>query len=220
LIFSGGERVNFVNLQIDCTEVIDTMDMLAKNLTPAKANEMMRRTFMDAGRRVKHIMREDVPHEYNMTGSWISPSVGYPKASGNGVVIPIVSKRGVIGERFPASGGQYRVNATTVHMKDGTTKQRKAHLRQRVIQAKILRGEVSVLPANMPSWQGGQPPFRHPRKSGIVFTRWGKERYPIHRVVGVGVPQPPINRSEDEVRRDLNEYLMNRLEHHFWQMFR
>ena len=210
-----------VIMRIDASEVVNTMNKLAAIMTREKAQELFRRTFNDAGRRVKHIAKEDFPHQYNMKSGKIGDAVGWPGVEGENVVVPIKSVRGTIGGTFPALGGAYKVQSTTVHRKDGTTKKRKAHLRERVIQAKVLKGALSTLPDNMPSWQGGQPPFRNPHKSnGLVFTRWGKERYPIHRVVGIGVPQPPINRSEDEFRKDLNDYMMKQLEHHFQQIMK
>ena len=100
------------------------------------------------------------------------------------------------------------MSATTVHMKDGTTRQRKAHIRTRAIKAKIVKSGESVLPNPMPSWQGGQPPFM---KGGIAMTRSGPSRYPIHKIVGIAVPQPPLNRSKAEMEEHIQKYMMQQL---------
>jgi hypothetical protein len=98
-------------------------------------------------------------------------------------------------------------------MADGTVRQRKAHIRTRAIKAKIVKSGISVLPARMPSWQGGQPPFM---MGGLAMTRSGPSRFPIHKVVGLAVPQPPLVRSQAEMEQDIQAYMMERLEHHFW----
>lgn len=204
-------------ISVDVSDAVQKMDRLALLLSPDKTHELFRRTLTDAGRRVKHIAKADIPNQYHMPAGKIGAAVGFPQMQGtDSARIPINSVRGTIGSTFAATGGAYKVQGTTVHMKDGTTRQRKSHIRTRAIKAKIVKSGVSVLPDRMPSWQGGQPPFM---MHGIAMTRSGKSRFPIHRVVGLGIPQPPINRSQDEMEKDIQDYMMKRLEHHFWYMF-
>lgn len=54
---------------------------------------------------------------------------------------------------------------------------------------------------------------------GIAFTRRTQNRLPIVKVVGLGVPQMPLNRSSDDVQDALLQFIGNRLEHNFWFMF-
>ena len=65
--------------------------------------------------------------------------------------------------------------------------------------------------------QGGQPPFM---VGGVAFTRKYKGKsHPIVHVVGLGVPQMPINKSEEDVQKDIREVVEKRLVHHFGQLF-
>jgi len=65
--------------------------------------------------------------------------------------------------------------------------------------------------------QGGNAPFvgGGGRINGLVVTRRTKERYPVVRVVGLGVPQMPLNRSEEKVQNAIRDLLDKRLEHNF-----
>lgn len=204
-------------VKLDVSEAVATMNKLATVLAPDKAHELFRRTLTDAGKQVKQIAKQDIPNEYWLKPGYIGSAVKFPQMVGtDSCKVPIILDRGTIGGTFAASGGAYKVNATTVHMKDGTTRQRKAHIRTRAIKAKIVKSGISVLPDQMPSWQGGQPPFM---MGGTVMTRSGASRFPIHGVVGIAVPQPPLNRSEEEMSKHIEEYMLKRLEHHFWYLF-
>ena len=46
-----------------------------------------------------------------------------------------------------------------------------------------------------------------------TFTRAGKSRLPILKVSGIAIPQMPLNRSEAEVQKDIQDYMMQRFEH-------
>ena len=213
----GGAIVN-----LDVSEAVATMNKLATVLAPNKAHELFRRTLTDAGKQVKKFAKEDIPHEYWLKPDYIGSAVKFPQMVGtDSCKVPIILDRGTIGGTFAASGGAYKVNATTVHMKDGTTRQRKKHIRTRAIKAKIVKSGISILPDRMPSWQGGQPPFMMKKGGkGVVMTRSGAARFPIHSVVGIAVPQPPLNRSEDEMSKHIEDYMLKRLEHHFWVLFK
>lgn len=214
---SGGYNANYggAGLYIDVSDVVQTMEKLSLIMRQDNFQEMMRRTFVDAGRKVKTIIRQEVPKEYQVTAGWAGKHVGSMQLQSLGVVIPLKGARGSDGGTFKATGGQYAVKASTVHMKDGTVRSRKASWRSRKIKVGLVRGTMSQLPATM-DHQGGQPPFM---RGGVVFTRKTKKRYPIVSVVGLGLPQMPINRSEESVQKQISEYTMKRLEHHFYQLF-
>ena len=126
-------------------------------------------------------------------------------ASGPSCVIPIRGHKGSIGGFYGASGGAHGWRAA----RRGRYK----------VNAKILRGKVSTLPAVM-SHQGGNPPFRNlgSKLGGVTFTRKGKARFPIAKVVGIAVPQMPMNRAQAAVQENIQSFLMERLEHEHAQM--
>lgn len=215
----AGFNGNYGGVVIECdvSEAVATMHKLATIMSPDKAHELFRRTLVEAGKKVKPLAKSIFPGEYVMKPAWIGSAVQAMQIIGTDEVrVPIRNARGSIGGTFPASGGAYRVQATQVHMKDGTVRQRKAHIRTRAIRAHIVTSGASTLPARMPSWQGGQPPFM---MGGVAMTRSGPSRFPIHRVVGLAVPQPPVDRSQDQFEKEIQEYMMQRLEHNFLQLF-
>ena len=64
---------------------------------------------------------------------------------------------------------------------------------------------------------GGQPPFRNIGSSlgGLTFTREGQSRLPIRPVMGIGIPDMPLNRSEPVVQKDIKDYLERQIEQRF-----
>ena len=189
---------------VDVSDLTDTINMMKIAMSSPAFEEMMRRTFNDAGKKVKNIVREDVPRDYEVTAGWAGSMVGWPKSQGGagkiGVVVPIKGTRGSIGGRFKATGWRGRP----------------AKGKRAKINAKIIKGQSSTLPATM-DHQGGQPPFM---AGGVAFTRkYAGKPYPIVHVVGLGVPQMPINRSEGKVQSDIKEVVEKRLVHHFGRLF-
>lgn len=197
---------NSIYLDIDISDAKAKIDALRAVHTEHEMNLLLYRAFRRTGGRVKTILRQDLPHEYEVTPGWVGQHVGSPRTtlggSGLGVscCIPIDGARGSIGGRFRASGGAHGWNA--------------AKGKRYKITTKIVKGQTSTLPGKMRS-QGGNPPFRNLGSSlgGATFTRIGKDRLPIARVVGLAVPQMPLNRSRDEVQSDIMDTLMKRLEH-------
>lgn len=192
------------SVYVDISDLMDTINLMKNAMSTSSFEEMMRRTFNDAGKKVKTIVRKEVPKEYAVTAAWAGSAVGWPKSQGGagkiGVVVPINGTRGSIGGRFKASGPRGRP-------KKG---------RRAKINAKILKGASSTMPDVM-AHQGGQPPFMI---GGVAFTRKYKGKsHPIVHVVGLGVPQMPINKSRDEVEKDIKEVVEKRLVHHFGQLF-
>ncbi|MBR3742300.1 MAG: hypothetical protein IKN04_17900 [Clostridia bacterium] len=192
------------SVYVDISDLMDTINMMKIAMSSPAFDEMLRRTFNDAGKKVKSIIRKEVPKEYAVTAAWAGSAVGWPKSQGGagriGVVVPINGTRGSIGGRFKASGPRGRP----------------AKGRRAKINAKILKGAASTMPATM-DHQGGQPPFM---VGGVAFTRKYKGKsHPIVHVVGLGVPQMPINKSEEDVQREIKEVVEKRLVHHFGQLF-
>ena len=123
-------------------------------------------------------------------------------------VIHVRGKRLGIGTGFKATGGASGWNNVR------TSKGRK-RIKKYKIRAKIVTSGVSTLPDHMSSY-GGQPPFRNTaaKKAGFsknVWTRAGKSRLPVMRVVGIAVPQMPLNRSKTDVQDDIATYMQARV---------
>ena len=188
------------SIYIDASQVMETVEKMKRVMSEPQFHEMMRRTFNDTGRQVKTILRREVPKDYQVTASWVGSQVGWPKTQGLSCVVPISGVRGSIGGRFPIPGQRGRP-------KKG---------RRYKINTKILKAGASTLPDRM-EHQGGQPPFMMGK---VAMTRkYAHKSHPIVRVVGLGVPQMPINRSEEDVRNEIIKVLENRLEHHFLRLF-
>lgn len=195
-----------IYLDIDISQVQHTLAALRMAHSEKEFRTVVYRAIKKTGSRVRSILKQELPKEYRVTSTWVGSQVRNPRTSfgggGLGVScsIPVVGSRGSIGGRFGASGGAHGWNS----------KNRKYR-----IKARILAKEQSTLPSAMKR-QGGNPPFRNLSAgalNGVAFTRKGKERLPIAPVVGLGVPQMPMNRSQDDVQERIATYLNDRLVH-------
>lgn len=197
-----------VDLRIDTSEVVTLAEELSKSLTGEQFDRLMYRTLKETGAKVKTETKRAVVQDYAVTQGWVASRLKKPQLSGGGghwtCIIPMSGKRGVIGETFSASGGRSGAR----RLKSG----KRQHLKMR---AHILRGQRSELPAKM-EHQGGNPPFM---AGGVGFTRTTKHRFPIARVVGLALPQMPINKSKPKVEAAILKTMRERLEHNFQYMF-
>ena len=142
----------------------------------------------------------EVVQDYAVTQQWVKSQIGSYQLSFGGEFpvtckIPLKGHKGSIGGRFALSSPA-------------------RSRRQGRVRARIVRAGVSTMPQRMDN-QGGNPPFV---ANGVAFTRRTKARFPIVRVVGLGVPQMPLNRSAEKVQDALLDYAGQRLEHHFGRM--
>lgn len=192
-----------IYLEIDVSDAARMIKALRAVHTESEMRLLLRRVFVRTGKTVKRILKEELPKEYVVTPGWVGSQVGAPRMGGGlgaiGCTIPITGKRGSIGGRYSASGGAHGWNAV-----------RRGRYR---INASIVRDGASTMPPVM-SHQGGNPPFRNLGSSlgGVAFTRKGKDRFPIAKVVGLAVPQMPLNRSKEDVQDEIMDTLMKRLE--------
>lgn len=192
--FGGGGAY----LTVDSSELAARIAFLRETLTKSQFERLLHRTFNEVGTRSKPLINRPVTKDYAVTKKWVNDKIGKYQLSygmaGVNCVIPLSSKKGTIGGRFAASRGEESERIT----------------------ASILRSKQSVLPSKMKN-QGGNPPFIG--KNGVAFTRRTSERLPIVRVVGLGVPQMPLNQSKDEVRKNILDLAWERLEHNYENMF-
>ena len=198
-----------IMLEIDASELDAEINRLRNVLTPARFNQVMYRIFQRTGGHVRRILQSDLPHQYYVKPSEVGAAVKRARvtsgALGVGCVIPITGAKKTIGGGFSASGGAHGWASL--------------HRRYRV-KSRIVKAGQSTLPMSMGSY-GGMPPFRNlgSRLGGVTFTRAGKDRFPIMKVVGIAIPQMPMNRSEAEVQADITAYLRAQMEHEFqWLM--
>ncbi|MBP3690899.1 MAG: hypothetical protein J6I74_06195 [Schwartzia sp.] len=187
--------------------MMDKVNRLKNNMKPKQFENAMYGIFKETGRKTKTILKKDIPKDYHAKPREIGQAVKSPQLGfgGGGVScsIPVTGHRGSIGGRYKASGGA----------KGWESLHKKYRITARVVKAGTTR-----LPKRMPGSYGGNPPFintKAPKLNGVAFTRKTEERFPIMKVVGIGIPQMPRTRSEPHVQRDLKVFLENRMEHRF-----
>ena len=185
------------SIYVDMSDLQSKIEHLRLVLTKEQFEKVMYRTFGEVGRRAKTLIAKEVVQDYAVTQKWVKDNTGSYQLSMGGAfpvtcTIPLKGHKGSIGGRFALS--------SPVRSR-----------REGRVRARIVRDQVSTLPQRMEN-QGGNPPFV---AEGVAFTRRTKARLPIVRVVGLGVPQMPLNRSEPSVQEDIKTYMYNRMEHEF-----
>lgn len=212
---SGGMNIE---LDIDSEEVRKVLNKMRNAMEPLQFSRAMYGVMQRTSRHVAAILGKEVPKEYKVTSAEVKKSVGAPIYSigmmgGVGCTIPLKDIRRKIGPAgkgsFTASGGRKGWNTVT--------RKRKKAKKPYKITANILQKAASTLPANMPqAYYGGYPPFRNlsarEEMKKIVYTRVSKKRLPIKKVIGMSIPQMPMNRSEEDVQKDIADYLQVRIE--------
>lgn len=186
-----------VNLYLDASDAISKIRKMESQLSPERYQQLLRLTLVDVGRKAKGIIGDYVIEDYVVSKGWVTSQVGHPEVSGDlTVIVPIRGSRGGIGPIYP------------IAEQSGSGKKRR-------IRANIVRSGASTLPATM-DHQGGNPPFV---AKGAVYTRKTKGRRPIVRVVGLGVPQMPMNRSREKIENELVHEMERSAMRHFGRLF-
>lgn len=190
---------------VDISHLKGTIDTMKYAMTEKAFHEMMRRTFNDAGKKVRTILKTEVPKDYQVGANWVGEKVGWPKINGLSCVVPIRGTRGSDGGRFPVKGARGRPRKGV----------------KKTINVAILRGKTSQLPDSLPN-QGGQPPFimMNGSKKVVMTRKYANKSLPIVHVVGLGVPQMPINKSEAKVQEEITKVIEKRLVHHYERLFK
>ncbi len=204
----AGIDVGRGTINVDVSQALATINQMKKDLSQENFDKCLMYTIKDTGNRaVKKLVKEEVPKEYAVTGSWVGEKVLRAKYAGGGAavscVVPIKGERGTLGGIFSAGGGGYAKGRAKKNGKAlKALKSRKSQ-----ITAQILRGQTSVLPGHLPN-QGGNPPFRMP--SGAVMTRTTTNNKPIARVVGRAVPQMVDKYFEARIQKPIEQYIVKR----------
>lgn len=209
-----------MEINIDISDAQRKIDALRNVHTSKEMNQLVYRAFRRAASKTKTILKKEIPKEYAVTPGVVGKHIGSGKVKMDGGAgggpscsIPIRGHKGSIGGFFKAWGGM-----------PGWASLRSRRYR---IRTQILRDKISTLPTVM-SQQGGNPPFintgskkkttkkvkiKAKNKITVAFTRQGKARLPIAKVVGIAVPQMPMNRAQDAVQENIQAFLIERLEH-------
>lgn len=194
-----------VYFEVDASELQNEISRLRNVMKPEQFEKAMYGIFSRTGKHVKTILRKDLPHQYNIKSAEVGRAVKNASVSksglGVGCSIPVIGARRHIGgggKGFTAYGHRQGWRSLTSGHYD--------------ITAVIYRGKRSKLPDRMKT---GYPPFRNiPSKlSGITFTGTGDNfsRMPIEPVMGIAIPQMPMNKSEPEVQEDIKNYMEERI---------
>lgn len=197
-----------IYLDIDISDTKNKIEELRAIHTPENFRKIMYRVFQRTSSRVKTIVAKDVTEEYEVTQKKVKDHFGAPVIDygvgslGNvSCCIPIDGERLTVGGTYKAAGGRHGYKGITPG-------------KRYKINAHILKSGRSTMPEEM-KHQGGNPPFRNysaESLNGVAFTRVGKDRLPIAPVVGLAVPQMPLNRARDEIQTHIAETMMERLE--------
>ena len=187
-------------IYVDISQLQDRMTYMRDVLGEANFQKIMVRTFRRTASRARSIISSDVQKEYPVKAAWIKGAIKSPKVSTGGEFIAscTIPMQGVKGLEGPS--GTFKL--------DGRSK-------ARLKPILVKRGARNPLPRRLKN-QGNNPPFLTTAK-GItaVFTRRTKARFPIVRVGGLSLPQMPMNRSEEQISKDLFKFTQDRLEHEF-----
>ncbi|MGN0996540.1 MAG: hypothetical protein ACI4PG_06505 [Candidatus Ventricola sp.] len=204
-------------VRIDTSDAVHKMRALSTALSPNEMKQLERRVMLRSGRKVKTIVKKEVPKEYHVTSGIVGKDIKAMRMGSAGVgagdvscTIPIEGKRHIIGGKtFPARGGRHGWKGVF------TGKRYK-------ITAQILRGQSSTLPTAIGN-QDDHAPFRNydaSRLNNATFVRrpsagMPPRNKPISRVVGIAVPQMPMNRAEHAVQEEIGDFMQKRVEAEF-----
>ena len=213
----GAENVPIsININVDTADIRQKTKMLQDAMTAKQFERAMYGIYRRLGRHVSQILKKDLPNQYHVKKKDIGNAVKSPKFSGafgnTGCVIPVRDKRGTIGGKgmYTAKGGARGWESLTKTYR---------------VRAKVVKGADSTLPVTMPESysKGRMKPFRNlsaPKLNNLTFVREGKPRLPIRKVTGIGIPQMPLNRSEEDVQKDIQNYLSKELERRYNALMR
>lgn len=198
-------------LYVDTSELDALCKDMAGCVTTENFDRLMRRTLNEVGKRSKEPIKEGVQTEYDAPARWIQSAV-YPARVGGGggslqCVIPLKGSRG---------SGARRKSGSIFNAGGKTSKGYISKGSHRRVWIRDVKGVNSVLPYHMEAY-GGQPPFIN--GGNFIVTRAGKERGPLRFVVGLALPQMPLNRAADETSEKILKVAEKRLIHNFKHMF-
>lgn len=194
----------YLNIDIDASDLNAKLTFLENVMKPKQFESAMYGVFKRTGGHVKTILKRDLPNKYSVKPAEVGETVKAPQLStgGNnlGCSIPIRGTRRHFGGNhgFPAKGYARGWNS----VKRGTYP----------VMVQVVKGSWKPLPYDL--GPGHMKPFRNipaNRLNKMAFYRNGKPRFPISKVSSIAIPQMPMNRSQEDVQKDIATYLENRV---------
>lgn len=202
-------------IDIDVSSAKKTLDELRRLYTEKQFQRIVYSALKRTGEQTRTAVKRIVQNKYVVKQNDVLKRIGKPNTqfggAGLGVqcTIPIEGSRLTIGGGFRAKGGKPGWSNIASNGKGKRYK----------ITAKIVKKETSKMPEVM-KHQGGYPPFINTtakKLNGVAFTRTGEKtkegKDAIVKVVGIGIPQMPLNRSKAEIQDFVADKLIERLEH-------
>ena len=205
-------------LEIDATEATQMITYLKERMTPRQFTGAMYGVFNRTGKHVRAVVKKDIPHKYAVTATNVASTVGRPRVQFGSMTN--------IGCTVPIEGARLDIGSGTKNgfKSRGSAPGFAAVGRPYKIKAKIYAGGSSTLPAHMPDKDGGHPPFQNSTSgsmggklpNNLVFTReasagWPPNNLHVNKVVGIAIPQMPLNKAEPEVQEDIAVYVSKTL---------
>lgn len=223
--WKAGGKMGKNNFQL----VVETKELnrVLQNMRAACTKEEFRAICRDAfGRssgRVRKIVQADLPKHYHGPARWMTSAVK------NGTVrdekgmvtmrIPVRGYRGKIGRGGQFAARAQNTNGDELLTKRGKLRSRtKTNMRQQKIMAQVVKGKESKLPSTneevrKAAQKSGQPVAHHfvMRGGAHAGQIWAREGRHIRPATGIGVPQMPLNRAENDLRNDIAEHIAKRM---------
>lgn len=214
LLFSEGEERMKTSLYIDVSDLSSKMHQLQDTFDEQTFKKILLHTIRDTSKKVKTISKRRIREDYHIAAGRVLRSFGAPSISTGAEIsclIPIKGVRGTIASKGGAYKALKRGPAAKV-VKAGNSILPHSKSSDRIhfyIPSGRLAGHIFVRHNDGKRWTGRRPDGgRRLRKGSISHG------------VGIGVPQMPMNRSEEEIQKDILEYMGKRLEHYGTQMLR
>ncbi|MBE5791640.1 MAG: hypothetical protein E7322_05715 [Clostridiales bacterium] len=196
-----------VYLEVDASEAVTLINDIRGLYSESEFKRLLRAAVSRTASHTRTQLGKIIPKEYHVSAKDVKKSVGSPtlNTAGNTVscCIPLSGRRGSIGGTYKATGGKPGWKGIVPG-------------KRYTVTAKIVKAKRSKLPSSMDNY-AGEAPFRNlsaAKLNKVAFTREGNDRdAPISKIVGIAIPQMPLNRSEDEIRKSIADKLYERVEH-------
>ena len=203
-----------IRIEIDASDLNDTIDKLKAVATPEQVERAMYRVFSRTGAHVRKTVKTEVRKEYEIPAGVVQADIKNARMTsggfgGVGCIIPIQGTRKTIGQTYKATG----------YAKGWSVARTGRKYR---VKAKIVKSGESVLPERVASY-GGFPPFRNSlakKLNMLAFTRETKARLPIRKIEGIAVPQMAATRSRPEIQKEILNYMGKRTEHELMRLIK
>ncbi len=201
------------DLYIDTSDTARLCKTMKAVMNEAEYKKALNRIVKNTAKDVRKFVTEDVRKQYAVREKDIKAAFCPPKYSETtgelNCVIPIRGARGKISKN---SKGMF-VKAT------GGAKG--WAIRPYKVGTKIVVGHNTVLPnqTKHPTFINTSTKGKAPKLNTLAFARESSERLPIRPVVGIAIPQMPVNRAAKDVENDIADRMFREAEHQFmWYM--